>query len=282
MADGRTIGWIVSYPKSGNTWLRLMLLSLMRGGLAVDINQMGNDAGLASHFELDELLVVESGELFPDEQVAAQPALNRAIAAETGEGLKLRKVHDRYWRTPAGEAVFPASASRGAIYMVRDPRDVALSFAYHRGSPVEDIIATMADPATTLSAPEDRYRRQLAQPLGDWSGHVRSWLDQTDIPVLLLRYEDMLADPVRGLQLMADHLGIAQDGRTLRAAIDATQFDALQAQEQAHGFKERQTGSTAPFFRRGLAGGWRRDLTAAQAARITADHGQVMRQLGYA
>lgn len=281
MAEAGTIGWIVSYPKSGNTWLRLMLLSLMQGGLAVDINRAGTEAGLASHFELDELLVVESGELFRAEQIAVQPALNKAIAAETGAGLKLRKVHDCYWRTPSGEAVFPASVSRGAVYIVRDPRDVAVSFAHHRGTSIENIIATLADPAATLSASDDRYRRQLAQPLGDWSRHIRSWLDQPDIPVRLVRYEDLLTDPERELRAVADHLGIPHDARSLKAAVAATRFDALQAQEQAHGFTERQVGSTAPFFRQGVAGGWRRDLTEAQAARILADHGPQMRNLGY-
>lgn len=281
MADGRQIGWIISYPKSGNTWLRLMLLSLMRGGLAIDINGIGNDAGLANHVELDELLVVESSELFPDEQVAVQPALNRAIAAETGQGLVLRKVHDRYWRTPAGEPVFPASVSRGAVYMVRDPRDVAISYAHHRGSTLDSAIVAMADPLASLSAPEDRYRRQLAQPLGDWSGHVRSWLNPMDIPVLLLRYEDLLADTEGALHKVADHLGLAHDGRTVAAAVAATRFDRLRAQEQAYGFRERQAGATAPFFRQGAAGGWRHILTPAQVNRILADHDQVMRRLGY-
>lgn len=281
-ADAAAIGWIVSYPKSGNTWLRLMLLSLMRGGAAVDINAIGNEAGLANHIEMDELLVIESSELFPDEQVVAQPVLNLAIAAETGSGLKLRKVHDRYWRTPAGAAVFPASASRGAVYLVRDPRDVAISLSHHRGIAVDSAITAMADPTATLSKSIDRQRQQLAQPLGDWSGHVRSWMEQPDIPVLLLRYEDLLAEPARRLRSIADHLGVTYDARAAQAAVDATRFDRLRAQEQAHGFVERKPGSTAPFFRNGIAGGWRRDLTPAQAARILADHGEVMRQLGYA
>ncbi|HAQ01154.1 MAG TPA: sulfotransferase, partial [Rhodospirillum rubrum] len=247
----------------------------------IDINAIGNEAGTASHVEFDELLGVDSSELFPEERMAVRPALNRAIAVETGPGLKLRKVHDRYWHTPSGDAVFPAPVSRGAVYLVRDPRDVALSFAHHRGSTLDEAIATLADPAAILSAPGNRHRRQLAQPLGDWSGHVLSWLDQPDIPVLPLRYEDLLTDPARGLRAVADHLGIAHAPRTIKAAIDATRFETLRAQEMARGFKERQVGSTAPFFRQGVAGGWRRDLAPAQAARILADHGPVMGRFGY-
>lgn len=281
MADGAAIGWIVSYPKSGNTWLRLMLLGLMRGGQPIDINGIGNEAGTASQNEFDELLVVPSGELFPDERVAAQPALHRAIAAETGAGLILRKVHDRYWHVPGGEAVFPSPVSRGAVYLVRDPRDVAVSFAHHRGATPDETIATMADPAATLSAADDRHRKHLAQPLGTWSDHVRSWLEQRDIPVLLLRYEDLLADPAWSLRLVADHLRIAHDSASVARVVDATRFGRLQAQEQVQGFRERQAGSTAPFFRQGRAGSWRGVLAQAQAARILADHGPVMRWLGY-
>lgn len=286
MPEARTLGtsslgWIVSYPKSGNTWLRLMLLSLQRGGTAVAINDLGNEAGVATLVEMDELLGVEAGELFPAEQVSARPALTRAIAAETGSGLILRKVHDRYWHTPAGEPVFGPEVSRGAVCLLRDPRDVAVSFAHHRGEPLETVISLMGDPGATLSVSGQRYRHQLSQPLGDWSGHARSWREQRDIPVLLLRYEDLLTDPVAGLRAAADHLGIPHTPASLHAAADAARFDRLQAQEQAEGFRERQTRSTAPFFRRGTSGGWRSALTPAQAARIEADHGAVMRQFGY-
>lgn len=275
------IGWIVSYPKSGNTWLRLMLSSLMDGGRPVDINAPDNDIRVASHTELDELLVIESSELFMEEQMAVQPLLNAAIATDTGDGLVLRKVHDRYWRTPAGEAVFPASISRGAVYIARDPRDVAVSYAHHRGCSVDEIIAIMADPSATLSQSTTRQRNQLAQPLGDWSSHALSWLEQTDIPAMLLRYEDLAAAPEPWLRAVAAHLGLPVKDAWISGAVAATRFDALRAQEQEHGFKERRVGSTAPFFRQGKAGDWRRRLTPDQAARIEADHHRVMSRLGY-
>jgi aryl sulfotransferase len=281
-ADGATrIGWIVSYPKSGNTWLRLMLSSLMNGGQPLDINTLGNDIGVATHTELDELLVVESSELFMEEQLAVQPLLNAAIANDTGNGLVLRKVHDRFWRTLAGEAVFPASVSRAAVYMARDPRDVAVSYAHHRGCSIDEIITIMADPSATLSQSTTRQRNQLAQPLGDWSSHALSWLEQTDIPVMLLRYEDLAAAPETWLRAVAAHLGLPADDRCVSGAVAATRFDVLRAQEQEHGFKERRVGSTAPFFRQGKVGDWHRRLTPEQVARIEADHHPVMARLGY-
>lgn len=281
MTSPNKIGWIASYPKSGNTWLRLMLWSLMQGGAKVDINRASSDIGIASHTELDELLVVDASELFADEQMAVLPALYAAIASDTGHGLVLRKLHDRYWHTPAGAAVFPAAISRAAVYIVRDPRDVAVSYAHHRGCPVDSIITMMADPAATLSVSSTRQRRQLAQPLGHWSGHVLSWLEQTDIAVLLLRYEDLLAEPAAGLRVVAKHFGLVVDETILAQAVAAASFDQLRDQEQQHGFRERPVGASAPFFRQGQAGGWRQSLTPDQAARIMADHHTVMQRLGY-
>ena len=281
MDGANKIGWIVSYPKSGNTWLRLMLSSLLDGGRPIDINAFANIIPVASHVELDELLVVESSELLAEERAAALPALNAAIAADTGTGLVLRKVHERYRRTEAGDAVFPAAVSRGAVYMVRDPRDVAVSYAHHRGRPVDRIVAMMADPSATLAASENRQHHQLAQPLGDWSGHARSWLDQTEIPTMLVRYEDLHAAPDRWLGAVADHLGIAADETILAAAVAATRFEVLRDQERRHGFRERQPQSTALFFREGAVGAWRGRLTPEQVARIEADHHAAMRRFGY-
>ncbi|MFZ8477510.1 hypothetical protein ACO1MN_14725, partial [Staphylococcus aureus] len=78
------------------------------------------------------------------------PEFHRAVAADADRAHILRKVHDRYWNTTSGEPAFPAAISRGAIYIVRDPRDVAVSYAHHRGRSIDDIIALMGDEETVL------------------------------------------------------------------------------------------------------------------------------------
>lgn len=274
-------GWLVSYPKSGNTWLRLMLASLMAGGAAVDINASALASGVCSHAEMDEFLGIESSELTAAEIAAAQPALLAAIAAAAGQTLLLRKVHDRFWHTAAGAPVFPPRLSRAAVYLVRDPRDVAVSYAHHRGVGVDDIIALMADRSSMLARSDDRMRRQLPQPLGRWDEHAASWLDQREIPVLALRFEDLVADPGRQLAAVADHLAIAATPAAIAAAVSATRFEVLQQQERVNGFGERQSGSTAAFFRAGRAGGWRQTLSPDQARRIETAQRAGMARFGY-
>jgi aryl sulfotransferase len=279
MAGGK-FGWLVSYPKSGNTWMRMMLSSLMSGGAPVDINALDVRIGIATFAEMDEYLGIDSSEMTREEIAAARPALHAEMAADQDIPLLLRKVHDRYWRTPTGEAAFAPSCSRGAIYLVRDPRDVAVSFSHHRGCGIDRMIDQMADDLVLANA-TSRGREQLPQPLGSWSQHVRSWLDQTEIPTLVVRYEDMLQVPAAALAQAADHLGIAADEAHLQAAVAGTEFGLLRAQEGNAGFRERLVSATAPFFRQGRAGRWREQLSAAQADRIVDRHGAVMARFGY-
>ena len=274
-------GWLVSYPKSGNTWMRMMLASLLAGGAPVDINQTGEEIGVSTYAEMDEFLGVESSELTEAEIARARPALHAAMLGYAEGPLVLRKVHDRFWRTERGEAVFDGGLTRAAVYILRDPRDVAVSYAHHRGVPLDRVIEVMADPEEALAQSRSGQRKQLSQPVGDWSGHVRSWVEQTEIPVLTLRYEDLRQDPAGGLRAAADFLGIPAGEGAVAAAVAATQFDLLRAQEQANGFRERHSRSTDLFFRKGVAGDWKTALSGEQRAEIEARHGEVMGRFGY-
>jgi len=279
--SGARFGWLASYPKSGNTWLRLMLSSLQARGAPVDINALGTAGGVVTHAEMDELLGIESSELTSAEIADALPALHAALAASSDASPILRKLHDRFWRTSAGRSPFVPHLSLGAVYLLRDPRDIALSYAHHRGCTIDEVTALMADESATLAAAERGMKEQLPQPLGSWSSHVVSWLDQDEIPVLAIRYEDLRRDPARHLAAVAAHLAMACEEHALEGAVAATRFEILRAQEEARGFAERRPGATGPFFREGRAGGWRDRLTRDQADRIVAIHGPVMARFGY-
>ena len=271
--------WLASYPKSGNTWLRLALSSLARGGAPPDFAAEDRFAPIASdRTAFDLLLDVDSADLTDDEAEALRPRFHEIDAGRYAEP-QLRKVHDAWTRTPAGEPLFPPALTLGAVYLVRDPRDVAVSLAHHLGIDLDRTIAFMGRADAALAMGGRGGVPQLRQRLLTWSAHVRSWLD-APAPPLLLRYEDMLADPAATLARAARHLGRAAAPEAVARAAAATRFEALRAAEARHGFAERPK-TAGRFFRRGIAGGWRDTLTPAQAARIEADHGGVMADLGY-
>ncbi len=272
--------WLASYPKSGNTWLRLFLASLARGGIPIDINNKQFDTQVgALRLPFDQFLDIESTDLTVSEIISYLPRKYEIEAASANKPL-LRKVHDAYLITPKGEPLFPPAITLGVVYLVRDPRDVAVSFAHHLGKSIDQTITMMADPQAMLSSEKKRQNRQLPQCLHSWSSHVKSWLDAPGIRRLVLRYEDMVAHPVGCFGDAARFLGMESLPSMVDAAVEAVRFEKLSAAEDANGFRERPNTVTK-FFRRGLAGGWRDTLTSEQSARIENDHGPVMRRLSY-
>ena len=297
----KPIVWLASFPKSGNTWVRLLLTNL-QGGEARGINAIGIARGLASSRKwFDEACLVASGLLSADECDAMRPALYRHVAQRQdqsvaegaqewrhGEDDPLRqwlfvKTHDAWTRTIRGEPLLGgAEAARAAVLIVRDPRDVVASFANHNNSTLEQAVALMGDPESALAVKADRQPLQLRQQLLGWSGFHRSWLDQSEVPVHLVRYEDMQADTAGTLRTLLGALGIAVDAARLARAVELSAFERLQAQEAESGFREGPVRmATGRFFRSGRSGGWREELSEALRATIERDHGAMMRRLGY-
>lgn len=269
--------WIASYPKSGNTWMRLLLASLRNGGNAPDFDRTFGFAPLAGQLgDFEQALDVEPSDLTHEELAELRPDITLLLASDLTEP-QFRKVHDCWGRTPSGRMLFPPEATLGALYLVRDPRDVAVSWAHHSSRPIDNAIDFMAR-ASTIAADPTRYGR-MAQHLSSWSGHVLSWLEAEPRP-LVVRYEDLLADPAAMLARAASHCGLGAEPAAVDAAVASTRFEALREAEAEKGFYNGQTQGQR-FFRRGEAGGWRDTLTPVQADRIARDHGTVMERLGY-
>lgn len=274
--------WLASYPKSGNTWLRLLLANLLSGKEdAVDINDITLDhRSVVSRSAFEEITLLDSSLLTPDEVDGLRPQVAAALAAEA-EGDVFSKLHDAYRLLTNGEPLLGCGLARAALYVIRDPRDVAISYAFHNGTSIEKSIASLNDMHTVIAGGRKRYVSQVHQRMFDWSRHVESWVDQCDVPVHVMRYEDMHAAPVAALQKAAEFLGFAVTSERLEHAVRCAAFSELQRKEQESGFRERVPGSTAPFFRSGRTGGWREVLTAAQQQAITNAHQRVMARFDY-
>jgi aryl sulfotransferase len=289
--------WLASYPRSGNTWFRILIASLLaRDGQPVNINELRDPRPIASAREpFEHLSLIESGVMTHDEIDCLRPRVYEALAggAESDQSedndsgarrsVHFVKVHDAYTLTPEGEPLLAgARGAEGAIVIVRDPRDIAPSLAKHRGTTVNEAIAFMNDPQAAFCWQVDEQRAQFRQKLPTWTGHVSSWLNQRDVPIHLVRYEDLAADTAGRLKLTPAVADLAATDEAINRAVRFADFARLQQQEQEKGFRETEyPWRQKPFFRRGKAGGWRDELTAEQVACIETDHGAMMRRLGY-
>lgn len=275
------IVWLASFPKSGNTWFRIFLANLAAGENGpADINNLDERGGIASsRHEFEAATLLDSGFVTHDDiEELRREVYARAHAA--CQEQRWIKVHDAYTLTPSGQPMFGIPGTR-VVYLVRDPRDVAISFAHHQASTVDQAINWMSNPDWAMCEPRKGLANQLRQRLLGWSGHVASWIDQTDLPITFLRYEDTSADPLRNFSAALEFAGRTAMPEDIARAIRHADLSELQRQEREKGFGERNPRSKS-FFRSGQVGGWREVLSAEQVARIEEAHGAMMRRLGYA
>ena len=284
----RTV-WLASYPKSGNTWMRLLIAALsLEEDKPLDINAIPHKFPIASaRGPFDDFTLIDSGLLTHDEIDALRPAVHEAQArgteADGSEHVgRFVKTHDAYTLLPDGTPLLAgARGASGAVLIVRDPRGVAPSFANHYGMDIDRAISRMADPVDCVSGSTGRGHVQLRQCLLGWSGFNASWLDQRDLPVLLIRYEDMIADAASALARVVTFAELAPEPDRIARAVAMASFGELTGQESANGFAESPRKMSGRFFRRGEAGAWRDELTLEQIAQIERAHGAMMTRLGY-
>jgi len=278
--------WLASFPKSGNTWMRAIVTALSTHPHLFAVNVLGSGAQPYGVGTAVDRWGLDSRWLDRGELEALRPALIAAHASDpprvvsAGDNSpQIRKTHESYRPGRPGAEPFPVSVTRAAILVVRDPRDVACSYAPFFGL---DLDATVNEMAIGRPQPKTSPATLVTEsPWGDWSSHTRSWLDPAvPFPVHVVRFEDLKADAVGTLAPVFNAIGVQCTTDELTAAVDQARFDRLAASEATGGFREVSPATTT-FFRKGSSGTWRNELTAAQVAAVEADHGDVMEQLGY-
>ena len=269
-AAQRNLVWLASYPKSGNTWLRVFLANYFLGGAApVSINQIHQLGVMDAATELYRRVAPPD---FRPADGAAALKLRRAVldwVSRTGSDVIFVKTHALNGAV-TGVEMAPAALTRAAIYILRDPRDVALSYARHFGTTPERAVAILGDPEARIVP----SRTAVEQITASWSGNVDGWTGAKGFPVLALRYEDMLADPEQAFGRVLRHIGVPADPARLTQATRFSAFGELKAQEARDDFLEHGEKKDR-FFHSGTSGQWRDGALAADlVARIERDHGR--------
>lgn len=269
--------WLASYPKSGNTWMRIFLLNLLRDrDEPLDINRMGAMSPTDSSRGWYEPLARAPLEDLPIEELAKlRPQGHRRIRELRPDPI-LVKTHN-FFGSWHGIPLHTPEVSAGAIYVVRNPLDVVLSAQHHFGAPdVDHSIAFLANEGAGTKLTEGL----MPELYRSWSGHVRSWTERPSPKILVVRYEDLLSAPESQFTRVARFLGIRADAEKIARAVRFASFDRLQRQEGESGFAEKSNKAES-FFRVGKTGQWRDVLTPEQVARIVADHREQMARFNY-
>ena len=276
MADKRGIVWLASYPKSGNTWTRIFLANyLVNGDKPVPINQAHRFAmgdSVAKTYAMAAQTSINTGDL--DQVLDLRGRVLRGIVAN-GADVNFVKTHN-FQGSMKGRLLIPKELTRSAVYIVRNPLDVVVSYARHFGLTHKQAAAALSNVSNWIAPTGDT----VGQFLGRWDQHVKSWTVPADYPQLILRYEDLLTDPVQHFANLLTHIGIPIDQLRLKKAIEFSSFKELSQQEEKGGFEEKSQFTKA-FFGRGQAAQWKSALSPELVMQIRADHGKTMEKFGY-
>jgi len=268
--------WLASYPKSGNTWLRMFLANLISGSQTpFDINRLGEvtlaEPGTAGFALLD----ARPWQDWSYAEIAAMRPRVQERISQTREGVIPVKTHSAFVKV-RGVPTINMSVTQGAVYVVRNPLDVAISYAHHQGLGLDEMIAILNTPM--FRTPTNEVN--VYEVMGSWSEHVRSWT-ASDSPMMhVMRYEDMAADPLAAFTRLTDFMRIEATAEAVARAVGHADFDAARRMEEEAGFKER-TPAQERFFRAGKTGQWRDILSPRQVAAIVDAHRDQMARFGY-
>ncbi|MBO0911612.1 MAG: sulfotransferase domain-containing protein [Acidobacteria bacterium] len=236
--------FLTSYPRSGNTWTRFLVGNIV-------------------HME-EAVTFLNVERLVPDMYKHSDSYLRHLPRPRV---LKSHEVFDPRYRK--------------IIYIVRDPRDVAVS-NYHWEMKQRSVGEKCPIEAFVLRWMKGSYWDRL----GNWGEHVASWLStrQGHEGFLIVRYEDLIEDTASELAKIAGLLGIEATRERLTRAVELSSRDRMRELEARQGKKWVQTRYTRqdkPFVRRGSSGDWKSQLPPASVAEIERAWGDIMTSLGY-
>jgi len=235
--------FLVSYPKSGNTWVRFLLGNLIYPNEEVGFSNINR--------------------LVPSPDVLSRRFLKKLPRPRI---LKSHQPFDTRFKK--------------VVYLVRDPRDVVIS-EYHFNLKKRYIA-----PDVSLEQFAERFLAGKTADYGSWWMHTASWISarQGDSDFLLVRYEDLLAYPLRETERIALFLAIDANPERLQLAIDRSSADRmrkLEKQQFSQWTGTKNTRAEIPFVRAAKSGGWKESLPPHIAEQIEASWTPMLELLGY-
>lgn len=275
----KKIIWLTSYPKSGNTWMRLFLHALHTGSSELqNLDEIEATNGIASSRALiDNNLGVYTSDM-PDLDVQKLRGEAYKYWSSTLTEEVIVKVHDAAFHR--GIITFPKEVTKKVIFIVRNPFDMVASYANHMGCDIPSAVWMLCDGENALAKSKRKLGSQVTQYMGSWSDYYNSWKNLYREEMIVIRYEDMKHNALNTFRKVVDVLRWNKSDEDILKALEASKFDKLKNLESDKGFKEKPT-KTKEFFRKGQTGGWRNEITAEQAQLLVDRHFYTLLELGY-
>ena len=265
--------WIASYPKSGNTWLRSLISSYLysKNG-EFNFNLLKN---------IRQFPFNDTYEKYKNNYSSPSDTIKFWIDEQTklnsDRTIKFLKTHSAFFNID--KSLFTNSQnSLGAIYIVRDPRNILTSLSNHYQIEPNKALEFMNDTNRCLVKKKDNeYSGYI--PLFSWALHEKSWSECSKIPILTIRYEDLIDQTFATFQKVILFVkGLTNNKITfnrekLKKSIASCQFSKLQKLEEKKGFSESsinlETNEKVKFFNLGEKNNYQKLLSTDLVDQLT-------------
>ena len=253
--------WIASYPKSGNTWLRALLSSYYYSEKGLFEKKLLNYTGQfpeKSHFKYfnyDQTIVTETSKYW----IKAQKIINEK------KQIRFFKTHNFFGQIN-GNSFTDKNNSLGCIYIIRDPRNVITSLKNHYELNYNEALNFMMSEKKYLYDYHKTNDYSDFQFISSWEKNYQSWKMQNEIPVKIIRYEDLIEKTFATFEEVLDFINSITKNNDLinktklKNAIKSTEFNKLKKIENTEGFDESVISHNKKdkinFFHLGPANDW--------------------------
>ena len=272
--------WLSSYPKSGNT--------LLRGILATYLFSNDGMFSFENLYKINQFPTIKNFENIGIKSNEDEKILKNYVKAQELINNKINKII--FFKTHCanfkikGSTFTDINNSKGAIYIVRDPRNVVSSLAYHNQISINEATEFMKKNSWLI-----KNNKIPDTFVGSWKFNYNSWKNLNK-KVLIIRYEDLLKDKKKTIIKVLEFLNylkinIIFDDKKLNKTIETTEFENMKKLEKTSEFDEsvvnKKTGEFKPFFNLGPKNNWDKSLETKNVKIIEEEFSLEMKELGY-
>ncbi len=273
--------WLASYPKSGNTWVRLFLNSLIfSSDAAVNINETK-----IAQFPTRKYFKNFTNNT-DDIKEIIKNTNNAQSEINSDNKIRFFKTHSAFWKI-SKYSFTDDKNTIGTIHIVRDPRNVITSIKNHYNhESYERALKFIKDEDNTIGVKGSKRGEDLPTIVSSWKFHYNSWKSITSFKskYILIKYENLLNNPIDEFRKIAEFIKeiapIKFDKKNILKAIENTNFENLKKQEESRGFKEAPKNNNK-FFHLGPKNNWKDLLDKSIKDEIEVSFKNEMKDLGY-
>ncbi len=287
------IFWISSYPKSGNTLVRAIITSLFFSENGVfDFNMLKHTTQFEMRKRLDLIKKKHEDDFFKTDELKTLSKYWQFL--QSRKNLKIDKGFGFIKSHSCLVSIFnnwftTEELTAGYIYILRDPRDVAISWSKHSGLSIDQSINFMLDYKSCIewAQTESQLPKNIIPKtfLNSWDEHVLSWTENNfNVPKIIIRYEDLIYQKKDSIEkiinFFENSFSIIFENKDTKISniIKSTEFKNLRTLEEKKGFQEANNGN---FFRKGQKNQWKNSLTGKQIKKIEDKFRDFMNKFGY-